>query len=105
MPTPDEIKLFEDFQLCEICGNDYQDSAFVHVVITSDEDPTQKRYYALCKHCREKCRTDAAFEKYVTKKVFTEKLGRRIIPAAEVEESDDTPADYYNGDEYSEGLE
>ena len=32
----------------------------------------------MCKDCREKCRTDKAFEKYATEKAFSMKLGRKV---------------------------
>lgn len=36
------------------------------------------RIFEMCKNCREKCRTDRAFERYATEKAFKLKLGRRI---------------------------
>lgn len=72
------MKLFDDFEQCEICGKNHALSSFCHVVITEDEPAAEKRYFALCRECRERCRHDAKYEREVTKIVFRDKLGRRI---------------------------
>ena len=80
MPVPDEFNLFDDYMLCEICNKDYPLSTFAHVVVDNDKmgEELEKRYCAICSNCREKCRNDTGYEKYVTEKVFKIKLGRRI---------------------------
>lgn len=80
MPVPDEFVIEPDFQLCEICEKDYPDNEFVYVAVDNDKVGTEheKRIYSMCKYCREKCRTDSEYEKYVTEKVFNLKLGRRL---------------------------
>ena len=74
-------RLCVDWGLCEICGKNHELPAFRHVVVTEDKpaaERPEKRYFALCPECRERCRHDAKFESEVTKLVFREKLGRRI---------------------------
>ena len=80
MPVPDSFNLYKDFQGCEICGKAYTDDKFVRVMVDNDKDGVEKekRICCICIYCREKCRTDPAFEKATTEKVFNQKLGRRI---------------------------
>ena len=80
MPVPDEFIRAPDFVLCEICNKTVPDTAFVHVLVDNDKqgEENEKRYYAMCTDCRERCRNEPAFEKYVTEKVFTMRLGRVV---------------------------
>lgn len=80
MPVPDMQTRFRDFEYCDICEKDYTDDKFVAVVVDNDKRgaENEKRTCRICKDCREKCRSDPAFEKSVTKKVFRFHLGRRL---------------------------
>ena len=81
MPVPDEFVLAYDYGRCEICerGN-IPDPDFVHVVVDNEKPGAEheKRWYAICKDCRERARTDKDYERYITAKVFAMKLGRRV---------------------------
>lgn len=80
MPVPDMQKRFRDFARCEFCGKSYQDDFFVRVLFDNEKAgaENEKRVFEMCKDCREKCRTDRAFEKYATEKAFSMKLGRKV---------------------------
>lgn len=80
MPVPDMQTRFRDFQGCEFCGKTYTDDKFKMVLIDNEKDgaDNEKRIYEMCIYCREKCKTDPAFEKEVTEKVMNQKLGRRV---------------------------
>lgn len=80
MPVPDEFVLAPDFRLCEICGQTKPDTDFCPVIINNDKpgEENEKRLYSICSECRERCRNEPAFEKYVTEKVFKLKLGRVV---------------------------
>lgn len=80
MPVPDIQELYKDFQGCDICGKAYTDDKFVAVLVDNDKDGAEKekRICSICTYCREKCRTDPAFEKATTEKVFNLRLGRKI---------------------------
>ena len=79
MPVPDEFVLAYDYGRCEICerGN-IPDPDFVHVVVDNEKtgEENEKRWYSICSECRERCRNEPTFEKYVTEKVFKLRLGR-----------------------------
>ena len=80
MPVPDEFVLAPDFGLCEICGQTKPDTDFCPVVVNNDKpgEENEKRWCEICKDCRERCRNEPAFEKYVTEKVFKLRLGRVV---------------------------
>lgn len=81
MPVPDEFVLAYDYRLCEICGRgNVPDPDFVHVVVDNEKSGAEheKRWYAICKDCRGRARTDKDYERYITEKVFAMKLGRRV---------------------------
>lgn len=80
MPVPDSFNLFKDFQYCEICEKSYTDDNFVAVVVDNDKSGAEKirRVTTICKTCRERARTDPAFEKELTEKVMKLKLGRKL---------------------------
>ena len=80
MPVPDEFVIAPDFTHCEMCDKCYPDNQIVHVKVDNDKQGVmhEVRHYAMCKFCREKCRTDSEYEKYVTDKVFSMNLGRRM---------------------------
>ena len=80
MPVPDEFVLAPDFGLCEICGQTKPDTDFCPVIINNDKpgEENEKRWYEICKDCRERARTDKDYERYITEKVFAMKLGRRV---------------------------
>lgn len=80
MPVPDEFLLAPDFGLCEMCNKTVPDTNFVHVIVNNDNprEENEKRWYEICKDCRERCRNEPAFEKYVTEKVFKLRLGRVV---------------------------
>lgn len=83
MPVPDMQPRFRDFVVCEFCDKSYPDDEFALVIIDNDKDSeeNEKRIYDMCKNCRKKCRTDPAFEKYVTEKAFHLRLGRKMTTA------------------------
>lgn len=80
MPVPDIQEMYHDFGHCEFCDKCFQDDFFVRVLFNNEKEgaENEKRVFEMCKNCREKCRTDTAFEKYATEKAFSMKLGRRI---------------------------
>lgn len=80
MPVPDYFVIAPDFCLCEICEKDYPDNKFVHVAVDNEKtgDEHERRWTTICCDCREKCRNDSEYEKFVTEKVFRLKLGRRL---------------------------
>ena len=80
MPVPDEFVRACAYGRCEICGRDVPDTSFVHVIVDNEKkgDENEKRWYAVCKGCRERARTDRDFERYMTEKVFVLKLGRKV---------------------------
>ena len=80
MPVPVMQERFKDFIVCDICDKSYPEDKFKVVLIDNDKDGTdnEKRIYEMCIYCREKCRTDPAFEKEVTEKVMSQKLGRKL---------------------------
>lgn len=87
MPVPEEKKLYDDWEQCEICGNDYPVGESAHVIV-DDENPDPRyrnyRYVGICKACRWKCKTDREFEKSVVKRVFESKLGRPVTLTGKV---------------------
>lgn len=78
MPVPDMQPRFRDLSYCFFCGKTYTDDKFTPVLIDNDKDGSdnEKRISEMCVYCREKCREEPAFDKYVTEKVFKLKLGR-----------------------------
>lgn len=80
MPIPDMQPRFRDLAVCEFCGKSYTDDKFVYVLIDNDKDgeENEKRIYEMCENCREKCRNDPIFEKSVTEKAFSLRLGRKV---------------------------
>lgn len=80
MPVPDEFIIAPDFEQCQICEKDYPDNKFIHVAVDNDKTGAEheKRWLNICCDCREKCRIDSRYEKFVTDQVFKLKLGRRI---------------------------
>ena len=61
MPVPDEFVLAYDYGRCEICERSgIPDPDFVHVVVDNDKPggENEKRWYSICKNCRERARTD-----------------------------------------------
>lgn len=80
MPVPDIQPRFRDFGHCEFCDKCFQDDYFVPVLFDNEKEGAENelRIFEMCKDCREKCRTDRAFERYATEKAFKLKLGRRI---------------------------
>ena len=71
---------FRDFGHCEFCNKCFEDDYFVCVLFDNEKSgaENEKRVFEMCKNCHKKCRTDKAFEKYVTEKAFSMKLGRKL---------------------------
>lgn len=80
MPIPDEFVRAYDYGYCEICDRDVPDTSFVHVIVDNEKHSAEneKRWYSICMGCRERCRKEPAFDKYVTEKVFRLNLGRKV---------------------------
>lgn len=81
MPISDIQGCYNDYGICTFCGKIYPDNLFVPVLVDNDKTGKAKEYrrYEMCIQCRKKCASDKDFERYVTNKVFTLKLGRKII--------------------------
>lgn len=77
MPIPDEFKIAPDFAKCEYCRKSYADTAEnMHRILI--EKDGERRIFEACVHCIAKAKTDAAYDEYMTKKTFNEKLGREL---------------------------
>lgn len=77
MPVPDEFKIAPDFTVCEYCGNKYPDTTEnMHRILV--EHRKEKRIFVACVRCIQLARNDKSYDRYMTRKTFTEKLGRAL---------------------------
>ena len=90
MPVPDEFVRAYDYERCEICDRTVPDTSFVHVIVDNDKPgaENEKRWYSVCKDCRERARVDRTFDRYLTEKVFALNLGRKVRCVRNEEKND-----------------